>query len=34
VAVDALVGADFASVYHLAGGIGAWEEAGGDIVTE
>jgi rhodanese-related sulfurtransferase len=34
VAVDALVSAGFASVYHLAGGIGAWEEAGGDIVTE
>lgn len=33
VAVDALVGAGFGSVYHLGGGIQAWQDAGGEVVT-
>ncbi|HQR26001.1 MAG TPA: rhodanese-like domain-containing protein [Nocardioides sp.] len=33
VAVQALTGAGFASVYHLEGGIQAWEDAGGAVVT-
>lgn len=33
VAVDYLAGQGFTSIYHLGGGISAWDAAGGEIVT-
>lgn len=33
VALDVMEGAGFTHAYHLGGGIGAWQQAGGQIVT-
>lgn len=33
VAVAAMVEQGFTDAYHLGGGIGAWQEAGGEVVT-
>ena len=32
-ALDVMEGAGFTQAYHLGGGIGAWQQAGGQIVT-
>ncbi|EFQ83247.1 rhodanese-like protein [Aeromicrobium marinum DSM 15272] len=34
VAVDLMVDAGFTSTYHLAGGIQAWQDAGGEVVAD
>ena len=33
VAMDVMMQSGFTDVYHLGGGIGAWQQAGGEIVT-
>ncbi len=33
VAVDAMTGQGFTNAYHLDGGITAWQQAGGEVVT-
>lgn len=33
VAVDVMAQNGFANIYHLGGGIGAWQQAGGEVVT-
>ena len=33
VAVDQMAQAGITTTYHLAGGIGAWQQAGGEVVT-
>lgn len=33
VAVDQMAGNAITKTYHLAGGIGAWQQAGGEVVT-
>ncbi len=32
-ALDAMKGQGFTNAYHLGGGIGAWQSAGGEVVT-
>lgn len=32
-ALAQMAGAGFTNIYHLGGGIGAWQEAGGEVVT-